>query len=48
LGFGVETNRSGGGGGLLLTRSVAGVSRHNVVRLLGINRYDANRIAPHS
>jgi hypothetical protein len=26
LGFGVETNRSGGGGGLLLTRSVAGVS----------------------
>jgi hypothetical protein len=26
LGFGVETNRSGGAGGLLLTRSVAGVS----------------------
>ncbi|MEY3252015.1 MAG: hypothetical protein RL227_988 [Pseudomonadota bacterium] len=26
LGFGVETNRTGGAGGLLLTRSVAGVS----------------------
>ncbi len=26
LGFGVETNRSGGAGGLLLTRSVAGVN----------------------
>ncbi len=26
LGFGVETNRSGGAGGLLLTRSIAGVN----------------------
>ncbi len=26
LGFGVETNRSGGAGGLLLTRSVAGIN----------------------
>jgi hypothetical protein len=26
LGFGVETNRSGGAGGLLLTRSVSGVN----------------------